>query len=131
MPAKRKSPAQLVRTSRPEQWIVLPAEGCKLKAPPWPLAKPSAAETALWKRLWAAPLACWWHEQRIEPSLVARYVQVALEKPSLAAVSTMERELGLTPSAMARLRLTVEAPEDPKPEEPDPYAELKRKRGAR
>jgi hypothetical protein len=66
---------------------------------------------ALCARLWKVPIACYWHEQRIEPSVVARYVTLASEKPESPAVSRLEAELGLTPAAMLRLRLIVEKPE--------------------
>jgi hypothetical protein len=67
----RKSPDQLRRRNPPEQWTSLPAEGCKLAVPKWP--GPDKAPS-LWARLWKLPVAAYWHEQRIEPSDVARNV---------------------------------------------------------
>lgn len=68
-----------------------------------------------------------WHGQAIEPSVVARYVQLALEKPAHAAVSRLESDLGLTPAAMHRMRLVVEHPESESKREPlaDPYRHLR------
>lgn len=132
MPAAKKPSETLRRRNAPELWTVLPAAGCKLPPPKWPMGgKPSPAEADLWRRLWKLPVASWWHEQRIEPSVVARYVTLAIEKPSLAVVGALERDLGLTPAGMARLRLVVEQPEPEKQKEADPYAALKRKRGVK
>jgi hypothetical protein len=36
LPKPRKPSEQLRRRNRPEEWTVLPAEGCDLPAPPWP-----------------------------------------------------------------------------------------------
>jgi hypothetical protein len=125
LPKPKKPVEALRRRNAPEQWTVLPAEGCDVAAPSWPNGKPSAAEAGLWKRLWASPVATWWHDQRIEPDIVARYVQLRFEKPGLAVVARLESELGLTPMALLRMRLVVE-PAEVEPEAlPDPYAHLK------
>jgi hypothetical protein len=124
-PKARKPEEQLRRRNAPELWTVLPASGCSLKAPAWPLEKASAAESALWRRLWSAPLALWWWSQAIEPSVVARYVRLALSKPEHATVSTLERELGLTPASMLRMRLVVEHPEPKAEAQKSPYAHLR------
>ena len=105
--------------------MVLPAAGCSRTAPPWPAGKPAAAETRLWKKLWALPVACFWHEQQIEPFVVARYVRLSLTKPEHATVGQLERELGLTPVAMLRLRLVVEVPEPQAKLTADPYRHLR------
>jgi hypothetical protein len=120
----RKPPENLRRRNAPEVWIGLPAEGCKVASPTWPLGKPSTAEAALWKRLWALPVAAWWHEQRIDPFVVARYVHVGLDKPEHAALGRLESELGLTPAGMVKLRLVVERPEAPGPPKKDRYAHI-------
>ena len=63
-------------------------------------------------RCGAARSPRWVHEQGIEPTIVGRYVRLALVEPmtpSLAAqVGSLETALGLTPQAMVRLRLRVE-----------------------
>jgi hypothetical protein len=79
---------------------------------------------ALWKRLWALPVAAFWHEQAVEPSIVGRYCRLALERPEHASVGRLETELGLTPAALSRLRLVVETPEPEFEPGPDPYAHL-------
>jgi hypothetical protein len=79
----------------------------------------------LWKRLWALPIAAWWHETRISPTVVARYVTLAVSKPEHATVGQLERELGLTPAAMLRMRLVVEQPEPSVEALPDPYRHLR------
>src|SRR6266536_931891 len=125
MPARRKPLEQLRRRNRPEDWTVLPAAGCSLPAPKWPSGKPTPAESVLWKRLWKLPVSAWWHEQRIEPFIVARYVRLSLKKPEHATVGQLERELGLTPGAMLRLRLVVEVPEPETKPTADPYRHLR------
>jgi hypothetical protein len=79
----------------------------------------------LWGRLWRLPVACYWWEQRIEPSIVARYVTLAQAKPESPAVSKLEAELGLTPAALLRMRLVVEQPEPVPEAHPDSYAHLR------
>jgi hypothetical protein len=127
IPKAGKPREELRRRNRPEEWTVLPAEGCALAAPAWPTAKPSKPEADLWARLWRLPVAAWWHEQSVEPFVVARYVRLALERPEHATVSRLEGELGLTPAALLRLRLVVEHPEPEAAGEPDHYEHLRRK----
>lgn len=64
----------------------------------------------MWKRLWRNPVANYWHHQRIEPAVVARYVRLAIEQPAHASVRGLEADLGLTPRGLRDLRLVVEAP---------------------
>jgi hypothetical protein len=121
----RKPREQLRRRNRPEEWTVLPADGCGLAAPKWPLSKASKAEAALWARLWALPVATYWHQIRLEPTIVSRYVTLCLERPEHASTAALERELGLTPASMARLRLVVEEPEAEAEPAADPYKHLR------
>jgi hypothetical protein len=125
LPRPQKPVEQLRRRNPPEHRTVLPAEGCRLPAPKWPAGKPSSSEAALWRRLWALPVAAWWHDQRIEPDIVARYVSLRFAKPALAVVARLEGELGLTPASLLRMRLVVEPPEQEYEPGPDPYAHLK------
>lgn len=125
MPNRRKAPEQLRRRNPPAEWTILPAEGCKLPVPKWSAATPTAAESALWKRLWKLPVAAFWHEQKIEPSVIARYVRLSLAKPEHATVSKLESDLGLTPAAMLRMRLVVEVPEPETKPTADPYRHLR------
>jgi hypothetical protein len=122
VPRSRKPPEQLRRRNPPEQWTSLPADGCRLRAPEW---TGPGRPPALWARLWRLPVAAYWHEQAIEPSVVARYVTLSAVKPESPAVSKLESELGLTPAAMLRMRLVVEAPEPVAERAPDPYRHLK------
>jgi hypothetical protein len=133
MPARRKGIDQLRRTNRPEQWVELPAGGCTLPAPSWPLPqKPTAPELAHWKRLWRLPVAAWWHDQAVDPALPANYVRLfsvndADPKPSgYAVLIRMEQALAMSPEGLSKMRLVVVSPKpEPKPEA-DPYAELRR-----
>jgi hypothetical protein len=104
---------------------VLPAAGCKSPVPKWPSSKATADEAALWLRLWVLPVAAYWHATRIEPSVVARYVRLALEMPAHASVSRLETDLGLTPAALLRMRLVVEEPEPEAEPATDPYKHLR------
>jgi hypothetical protein len=125
LPKPRKPDEQLRRRNRPEEWTVLPSEGCKLPVPRWPAGKPSAAESALWRRLWRLPVAAWWHEQQVDPGIVAAYVRLASSKPEHASTLKLMSELGLTPAAMLRLRLVVEVPDPKTKPTADPYTHLR------
>jgi len=125
VPKSQKPQEQLRRRNPPEQWVSLPAEGCKLKPPAWPIGKPSPDEQKLWADLWALPIAAYWHETRIAPTVVARYVTLSLKKPEHATVAMLERELGLTPAAMLRMRLVVEEPDPVEEPQESPYAHLR------
>lgn len=127
VPKAGKPREALRRRNRPEEWVALPPV-CTLKPPAWSLGSASKDEKELWARLWRLPVAAFWHETAVEPSIVSRYVRLALSKPEHAAVGRLETELGLTPAALARLRLFVETPE-PEPEPgPDPYAHLSKEK---
>jgi hypothetical protein len=82
-------------------------------------------EAVRWAELWRLSVACWWHEQQVAASVIARYVTMSLQKPEHATVGQLERELGLTPAAMLRMRLVVETPEPELELGPDPYAHLR------
>jgi hypothetical protein len=125
VPKPRKPAEQLRRRNRPEDWTVLPAEGCSTAAPAWPDGTASADEKKLWTTLWKLPIAAWWHEQRIPVTVVARYVALRLAKPEHATVGKLETELGLTPAAMLRMRLVVEENEKVEPVGDDPYGHLR------
>ena len=75
--------------------------------------------------MWALPIAVWWHEQRIEPTIVATYVRLAATKPEHASCLKLMTELGLTPASLQRLRLIVEAPETEAEAQLDPYKHLR------
>jgi hypothetical protein len=121
LPKQRKPPETLWRRNAPESWTSLPAAGCSLATPKWPFARPSNYEADLW----ALPIAEWWHEQRIEPTIVATYVRIATSKPEHASCLKLMAELGLTPASPQRLRLIVEAPEEEAEPRGDPYAHLR------
>lgn len=125
LPRNRKPTEQLRRRNPPEQWTALPVEGCRIRAPKWPLEEQTDAQKALWRKLWRLPVASWWHEQQIEPHVIAAYVVLVLTRPEHAQVLALARELGLTPAAMQRMRLFVEQPEPEEENGNDPYAHLK------
>lgn len=125
MPRSRKPAGELRGRVRPDEWTRLPAEGCKTKPPAWPSGKPDASEAAMWRRLWSLPVAVYWHEQRIDPHVVAGYVRGWFANPLHATVARLASELALTPAGMQRLRLVVVEPEPDEPDRPDPYAHLK------
>ena len=90
---------------------MLPKAGCGRSVPGWPLGKASSVESALWKDLWRRPIAEWWHLTATAPLVVARYVRLVLADPAHAQVGLLEKELGLTPASLVRLKLTVDEPE--------------------
>jgi hypothetical protein len=120
---KPKPPETLRRRNAPEAWTLLPGSGCRLAPPAWPLSTATASEAALWRRLWKLPVAAFWHEQAIDPFVVARYVRVGVSKPEHAALGRLEAALGLTPEALVKLRLVVERPE-PQPKVTPRYRHL-------
>lgn len=125
LPKPRKDPETLRRRNAPESWTVLPADGCSQATPAWPFVKPSKPELELWARLWALPVAVYWHDQRIEPTIVGAYVKLATTRPEHASCLALMKELGLTPAALQRLRLIVEAAEPEAVDAPDPYQHLR------
>jgi hypothetical protein len=124
VPRSKKPAGELRGRVRPDEWQKLPAEGCKRKVPAWPAGKPSADQSAMWRRLWALPVAVYWHDQRIDPHVVAGYVTGWLSNPLHATVGRLASELGLTPAGMQRLRLVVVEPEPVEADRPSPYAHL-------
>ena len=80
----------------------------RVKPPDWPLGTPSADETRLWTDLWRRPVAQLWRAQFTPPVVVARYVRVLVANPGSATLAQMEAALGLTPAALARLKVTFE-----------------------
>ncbi len=113
MPPVPKPASILRRHNAAPSDALLPARGPRSR-PRWPFPGPSEAETALWRSLWRRPVANVWATQRVEPSIIARYVRLALVLPltpaQCAQLTALESALGLTPAAMARLRLKVEEP---------------------
>lgn len=87
---------------KPGEWIDLPAEGRKGRTPAWPLSKPTARETVLWKREWRRPQAVMWERngQELEVALLVRAVVVAEDPRATAAdrnaVQRKLSDLGLT-----------------------------------
>jgi hypothetical protein len=62
----------------------------------------------MWRRLWGAPVASWWHATQTPVDVIARYVTIALASPTHAALGRLESELALTPAAQLRARLLVD-----------------------
>jgi hypothetical protein len=123
MPNTLKPPEQRRRRNKPEQWTILPSEGCSLAPPGWPLErKPTKAEASYWAKVWELPIAWWWHEQKISPFVIARYVRTYCQdvidpnRKLGPAVSRMERDLGLHPEALVKLRLVVAEDEEAVPQ---------------
>ena len=110
MAPRRKPSETLRRRNRPEEWTVLPRK-CTIPAPRWPDGDPTDAELKRFRELYRLPVAAWWAELQIHPSIVAQYVALSLERPEHSQVARLAGELALTPGAMARHRLTVEQPE--------------------
>lgn len=94
-------------------WVTLPAEGFQGGTPEFPLDPFTAAEWALWKRLWVKPQAFMWDQLQLEFE-VAAYVRAFLEsvEPDASAglktaVLRMAAELGLSTVGMGQLRWKI------------------------
>lgn len=98
----------------------IPADARKGKRPPaWPLPDgPSEAEHRLWLGLWRLPQASRWELMEWHRRLVARYVRSLAEleatsgtQPTrlMAEVRQMEDRLGLSESALLKLRWRIVA----------------------
>jgi hypothetical protein len=90
-------PANVLSTAIPRQ-----------RPPDWPLGTAGDDESRLWADLWRRPVAQLWRAQCIAPVVIARYVRVLCANPGSATLAQMEAALGLTPAALARLRVTFE-----------------------
>ncbi|MDO5099305.1 MAG: hypothetical protein Q4D85_11220 [Corynebacterium sp.] len=101
------------RNARPD-WVTLPAEGRKGRAPKWPLKGRSPAG---WTALWRKPQAVMW-ERNGDELLVARYLQISnlvqenlssgkVPTNALAEQRQLEDRLGLSPMAMKRLQWEI------------------------
>lgn len=122
----RKHPDDRVRTHKVLATVVLPAEGYRGEIPPWPYARKTAADAALWEKLWRDPQAAAWatlghSTQRV----VARYVILqrhAHTDPKVSAeCRQLEAALGISPLAMRRLEWVVAADElEDRREDPGP-----------
>ena len=98
--------------------VTLPPEGRQGPPPRWPLGRAAAAQSRLWRELWATPQAAAW-EHLGWPRVVARYVLLLLEAEKagaspalLAEVRQMEDRLGLSPMALLRLRWEIGQAQD-------------------
>lgn len=101
------------RNARPD-WVTLPAEGRKGRAPKWPLR---GRNPAGWSALWRKPQAVMW-ERNGDELLVARYLQISnlvqenlingkVPTNALAEQRQLEDRLGLSPMAMKRLQWEI------------------------
>ena len=97
----------------------LSATSHALKAPPWPLLKPTKRELEIWARLWKMPVSVTWESGW--PDVVARYVRLlaVAELPKapgivLIEVRQLEDRLGLSPMALLRLRWEVVDDDEPR-----------------
>lgn len=103
------------------EWTILPADGRKGDAPPWPLVGQSGRETEIWNRYWGKPQAIIWERDHLV-EVVALFVRQFCEGevPKASAenrktVRMMFADLYLTPDSMARAKLRIE-PADVEPE---------------
>ena len=108
-----KHPELRRRRNKALPFTDLPASGRPGKPPPWPLGRATAAQTRLWKSLWATPQAVAW-ERVSWTRVVARYCLLVLEaekpdpKPMLMSeVRQLEDRLGLTPKAMRMMGWSI------------------------
>lgn len=97
----------------------LPAAGRSDPPPPWPSGHtPTPAEASTWARLWALPQAVAWADMPGVAEVVERYARVSCavaaqldngdpKAATLAQLRGLEADLGLSPTALARLRWRI------------------------
>lgn len=111
------------RNARPD-WVMLPADGRKGRAPRWPL---SGRVQRGWAELWRRPQAVMW-ERNGDEYLVARYLVLrnaiqdeldnsVVNATAMAELRQIEDRLGLSPMAMKRLQWEIGDAEQSKPED--------------
>lgn len=111
------------RNARPD-WVTLPADGRKGRAPRWPL---SGRVQRGWAELWRRPQAVMW-ERSHDEYLVARYLVLrnaiqdeldnsVVNATAMAELRQIEDRLGLSPMAMKRLQWEIGDVEQSKPED--------------
>lgn len=111
------------RNARPD-WVALPADGRKGRAPRWPL---SGRVQRGWAELWRRPQAVMW-ERNHDEFLVARYLILrntiqdeldhsVVNATAMAELRQIEDRLGLSPMAMKRLQWEIGDAEQTKPED--------------
>lgn len=116
---------------------LLPAGGRPGGAPPWPSGHvPGEEEAREWTRLWSLPQGAEW-EPLGASSTVERLARLTcltsqqldsgeVSAALVAQIARLENDLGLTPTAMARLRWSV-VESQPKPKR-RPAAPIRRRR---
>lgn len=114
------------------QSAILPAGGCHLPPPPWPLSQPTHRELELWRDLWRLPQATIWHQVGwpVEPAFYIQHL-VRAEDGDLNASAEMRMlsdRLGVNPLAMLWLRWTLAEPVVPSPVTPLASAAAVRRR---
>lgn len=121
----RSGPApdpEALRRERDEgDWIDLPAEGRRGRAPAWPLTQATARERKLWTREWKRPQAVMWERngQEVEVALYVRAVAAAELLGATAAARSLvlryQEALGLSLPGLARNRWRIATSSQPQP----------------
>lgn len=109
-------PSAQVRERDEGEWVVLPREGRKGKAPRWPLdGGMTPREKSLWKRMWQKPQAVMWERLSLieEVATYVRRFTEAEQRGAPVAVGTLVRQmsdsLGLTTPGLRMNRWKIEA----------------------
>lgn len=117
-----KPESQRIRRNRPTfDWVTLPAEGRKGRAPKLPPIRDWSPETLRWWReLWHTPQATQWDQTGRTAAPMAVLYQGMQDLPEkanafLAEMRHHEDRHGLSPKAMLSLRWRVGEPEAPLP----------------
>lgn len=113
-----KPDSQRVRRNRPAfDWVILPAEGRKGRAPKLPPVRDWSPETLRWwKDLWRSPQSTQWDQTGRSAVPMAVLYDVAQKLPERSAaifseLRNWEDRHGLNPKAMLSLRWRIEEPE--------------------
>jgi hypothetical protein len=112
-------PQALRRERDGVDWITLPADGRKGRAPKWPLSKQTAREKSLWAPEWKRPQAVMWERngQEIEVALYVRSLAEAERDEATVAARTLVRQfhesLGISLPGLARNRWIIQGSDAP------------------
>jgi hypothetical protein len=111
-------PNALRRAGDAADWTRLPAAGCDLPVPDWPLPTASKRERDVWSVLWAKPQAVMWHRNHLvhEVAIYCRRLVESEARKAPASLGTLVRQmadgLGLSVPGMRANRWVIEGGDD-------------------
>ncbi len=112
-------PNALRRERDSGDWVTLPEDGRKGRAPAWPLAGQTERESSLWDAEWKRPQAVMWerHGLEVEVAIYVRTLTAAESPDASPPMRTLLRQqqeaLGLSLPGLARNKWRIGAAEKP------------------